>query len=147
MSGLGGGLSKGRTVPNEGIFRSARRALIVGIPMGLFGGIFAGVFIPPIASIYTVVMMSFFFALAVGLVFGGRACLRHIALRLLLVYDDFAPLRYNAFLRDSAQRLFLRRNASGYTFVHKLIRDYFAEYHDSPHARSASRAVRAIVRL
>jgi hypothetical protein len=149
MSGLGGGLSKGLTVPNEGILRSARRALGIGIPAGLFGGFVAGVVIRPIASVYTGVMMFFFFAFAVGLVFGGRACLRHIILRLLLMYNDFAPLRYNAFLQDSADRLFLRRSASGYTFVHQRIRDHFAEYYDPrdpPHARSVLKALRALVR-
>jgi hypothetical protein len=150
MSGLGGGLSKGLTVPNEGILRSARRAFGIGIPAGLFGGFVAGVVIRPIASVYTGVMMFFFFAFAVGLVFGGRACLRHIILRLLLTYNDFAPLRYNAFLQDSADRLFLRRSASGYTFVHQIIRDHFAKYYDPgdpPYARSILKALRALVRL
>ena len=150
MSGLGGGLSKGRTVPNEGILRSARRALTIGIPAGLFGGFVAGVVIRPIASVYTAVMMSFFFAFAVGLVFGGRACLRHIILRLLLVYNGFAPLRYNAFLQDSADRLFLRRSVSGYSFVHQVVRDYFVKYYDPddpPYARSVFKTLKAAVRL
>ena len=149
MSGLGGGLSKALTVPNEGILRSARRAFSIGIPAGLFGGFFAGVVIRPIASVYTVIMMSFFFAFAVGLVFGGRVCLRHIVLRFLLIYNDFAPPRYNSFLQDSADRLFLRRSASGYTFVHQIIRDYFAEYYDPrdpPYVRSALKAFRALMR-
>jgi hypothetical protein len=122
----------------------------VGIPAGLFGGFIAGVVIRPIASVYTFIMMSFFFALAVGLVFGGRVCLRHIVLRLLLVYNDFAPLRFNAFLQDSADRLFLRKSASGYTFAHQIIRDYFVEYYeprDPPYARSALKAFRALARL
>jgi hypothetical protein len=150
MSGLGGGLSKGRTVPNEGILRSARRALSIGIPAGVIGGSIAGVLIRPIASVYTTVMMSFFFAFAVGLSFGGRTCLRHITLRLLLVYNNFAPLRYNAFLEESADRLFLRRSAAGYIFFHQMIRDYFAVYddpHDPPHTRSAVRMLGEIVRL
>jgi hypothetical protein len=150
MSGLGGGLSKGRTVPNEGILRSARRALSIGIPAGLFGGFVAGVVIRPIASVYTAIMMSFFFACAIGLVFGGRACLRHVVLRFLLVYNGFAPLNYKAFLQDSADRLFLRRSASGYTFVHQVVRDYFAKYYDPddpPYTRSAFKALKAAVRL
>lgn len=149
MSGLGGGLGKGETAPNEGILRSARRAFSIGIPAGLFGGFFAGVAIRPIASVYTTIMMSLFFAFAVGLVFGGRACLRHIILRLLLVYNDFAPLNFNAFLQDSADRLFLRRSGGGYTF-HQVIRDYFDKHYDPddpPHARSAVRTLKALVRL
>ena len=149
MSGLGGGLSKGLTVPNEGILRSARRAFSVGVPAGLFGGFFAGVIIRPIASVYTGVMMFFFFAFAVGLVFGGRACLRHISLRILLMYNDFAPMRYDSFLQDSADRLFLRRSASGYVFAHQIIRDYFAEYYDPrdpPYARSALKALKTRLR-
>jgi DNA polymerase III delta prime subunit len=150
MSGLGGGLSKGRTVPNEGILRSARRALSIGIPAGVIGGSIAGVLIRPIASVYTTVMMSFFFAFSVGLSFGGRTCLRHITLRLLLVYNDFAPLRYNAFLEDSTDRLVLRRSATGYIFFHQMIRSYFAVYddpHDAPHTRSAVRILSELVRL
>jgi hypothetical protein len=59
-------------------------------------------------------------------------------------------LRFNAFLQDSADRLFLRKSASGYTFVHQIIRDYFAEYYeprDPPYPRSALKAFRALVRV
>jgi hypothetical protein len=81
-------------------------ALIGGLPVGLLSGLAAG--------------------LAVGSIYGGVACLRHLALRCLLVYEGALPLRYVRFLDTAADRLFLRRTGSGYLFIHRLLRDHIA---------------------
>jgi len=65
--------------------------------------------------------------LAVGFIYGGGACLRHLVLRGLLVHNGNAPWRYVRFLDAAAARLFLSRNGSGYLFIHRLLRDYFAD--------------------
>jgi hypothetical protein len=68
-------------------------------------------------------------------------------LEILACVQCYAPLKLNAFLQGSADRLFLRRSAGGYTF-HQVIRDYFGKYYDDPpHARSAVRTLKALVRL
>ena len=65
--------------------------------------------------------------LAVGLVFGGAACLQHYRVRASLVRARVAPWRYGRFLEAMAERVLLRRTGSGYLFVHRLFRDYLAD--------------------
>jgi hypothetical protein len=112
--GLVGGLLDGlvpdeittRTVPNEGIRRSARMALVIGLVSGLVTGLV--------------------FGLVSGLWKGGLACLQHLILRFLLWRNDFAPWHYVRFLDYAAERVFLRKVGGGYIFVHRLLLEYFA---------------------
>jgi hypothetical protein len=120
--GLIGGLSDGFTIgeigaqsfPNEGIRRSARNALITGLIFGLIGGLIGGL------------PFGLFFILCFGLRFGGRACLHHLALRLLLWHHNYAPFNYVRFLDYATARIFLRKVGGGYIFVHRMLLDYFA---------------------
>jgi hypothetical protein len=71
------------------------------------------------------------FGLVYGLEFGGAPCLRHFVMRRLLHRNGAALWRYVGFLNDAAERLILRRNGSGYMFVHRLLLDYFADWRRS----------------
>jgi GTPase SAR1 family protein len=86
-----------RTVPNEGLHRSARYALLVGL----------------------------FFGLLVWLLF-GCACIQHLVLRIMLWRNGSAPLNYVRFLDYAADHIFLRKVGGGYIFVHRLLLEYFA---------------------
>jgi DNA polymerase III delta prime subunit len=123
-AGLTAELRDERTLPNEGIRRSARHALTIGLAVallitllvasisgGLAGGLGLGLMVAP----------------AVGLVFGGAACLQHYRLRASLARAKVAPWRYGRFLEAMTERLLLRRSGSGYLFVHRLLRDYLAD--------------------
>lgn len=66
------------------------------------------------------------FALTAGLMFGGLACLQHLAIRVMLAYNGFAPLGCVSFLDEATDRLFLCRAGSGYLFVHRLLLEHFA---------------------
>jgi hypothetical protein len=129
--GLGGGLSDKRTIPNEGIHRSARYALILGSIFGLICGPWAGLLVGLERGLSSGQVAGVVFgllpALYVALLFGGLACLRHMTLRVLLVHSQNAPLRYIAFLDDAAERLLLRRSGSAYLFVHRSLLEYFAD--------------------
>jgi hypothetical protein len=114
VAGLSGGEVTTKTVPNEGIRRSARMAVSTGIVSGLVIGLVGGLVGGPLAG------------LATGLKYGGRACLQHLVLRLSLRYDDCVPRRYVDFLDYAAERLFLRRVGGGYIFIHRLLQEYFA---------------------
>ena len=64
-----------------------------------------------------------------GLRFGGRACLQHCALRLVLWHNHCAPLNYIRFLDDATARIFLRKVGGEYIFVHRMLLEYFAASH------------------
>jgi hypothetical protein len=119
-------LAHERTIPNEGIHRSARHALGIGLVTGLTLGLIAG----SVSRLIDGLSFGLFFGLTASLVFGGLACLQHLATRALLTIHSFAPFRYIRFLDEAAERLLLRRAGSGYIFVHRLLLDYLADQVD-----------------
>lgn len=130
-TGLSAGLREERAVPNEGIRRSARHALVAGLSAGLSGGLAgglaAGLFAGPAAGLSAGLGFGLVFALTAAMVFGGAACLQHYVVRAWLARERIAPWQYGRFLEAMAQRLLLRRSSSAYLFVHRLLRDYLAD--------------------
>jgi eukaryotic-like serine/threonine-protein kinase len=124
------GLADERSMPNEGIHRSARHALVVGLVSGLavglvsglVSGLVAGLVVGLVVGLVSGLVLGLFF----GLGFGGVACLRHLAVRGLLACYGFAPLRYVRVLDEATDRLLLRRAGSGYLFVHRLLLEHLA---------------------
>jgi hypothetical protein len=133
--GLVPGLIQKRTAPNEGIHRSARRALAIGLFFGLFFALPFGLFFGPAKAL----LFELFFGLAGGLVFGGHACLQHLAVRVLLVMHGFAPLQYIRFLDNATERMLLRRVGGGYIFIHRLLLEHFAAYPRTTGIQQAAR--------
>jgi hypothetical protein len=120
-----------KTVPNQGMRRSAWHALIIGGGSGLLAGGVAGcvwrvVGTDVSTSITHGITVMLNTAAAIGLVYGGLACIQHVVLRWLLWRSRMAPLRYAAFLDDCAKRIFLHRVGGGWIFVHRLLMEYFA---------------------
>ena len=76
-------------VPVSGLVKELVSGLLFGVLGGLLFGLVGG--------------------LVSGLRFGGRACLHHFALRLVLWHRNFAPLHYIRFLNYTTARIFLRR--------------------------------------
>lgn len=134
-SGLTAQLRDQRTVPNEGIRRSARYALGTGISASLIVGLpLTGPFIwqsQDEGTLSEVLSLGLLAGLTVGvpvgLVFGGAAWLQHYRVRVLLVRAGAAPWRYTQFLESMVERLLLRRSGSGYLFLHRILRDYLAD--------------------
>jgi uncharacterized membrane protein len=60
---------------------------------------------------------------------GGLTVLRHTLLRLLLSLSHILPWRTQFFLDEATAYLFLQRVGGGYTFVHRLLQEYFADLH------------------
>jgi hypothetical protein len=54
------------------------------------------------------------------------AILRHAVLRLLLQRTHTFPLKAVPFLEDAKTRILLRREGGGYSFMHRLLLEYFA---------------------
>jgi transcriptional regulator with XRE-family HTH domain len=119
-----------QAVPNQGIRRSARSAILIGLVFGLvFGplvGLLGGLAFGPRHGLLGGVGYGLTFALVGGLVYGGHACLAHLALRLVLWRGGMIPWNCARFLDYCAERIFLRKVGGGYLFVHRLLMEYFA---------------------
>jgi hypothetical protein len=61
---------------------------------------------------------------------GGWAVLRHVVLRWLLHRRHVFPWHAQAFLDDATARILLRRVGGGYSFIHRLLLEYFANLDD-----------------
>ncbi len=132
-----------RMVPNEGIYRSLKNALFVGLAFGMTCGLGSGLLlyelynllfqselnVERLRNIILMVGMNYGIGFGIfgGMIFGGYACIQHGVLRLLLWLNGFAPLRYVRFLDHAAALLFLRKAGGGYIFVHRMIMEHFAE--------------------
>jgi hypothetical protein len=112
--------------PNEGIKRSGRNGLIIGLFFWLWA-LGTGFSTRQGSSMLPVMC----FGLYLGLAAGGEACLYHLALRLVLWHNNFAPLNYIRFLDYAATRIFLRKVGGGYVFVHRMLLEYFAALHQT----------------
>jgi hypothetical protein len=126
-AGLATELRDERARPNEGIRRSARYALTIGLSVVLIITLPSVPFAVGLADALLALGVGLIVGLAVGLVFGGAACVQHYRVRAALVRAGVAPWRYGGFLDAMTKRLLLRRSGSGYLFVHRLFRDYLAD--------------------
>jgi hypothetical protein len=129
-----------RTIPNEGIRRSLRNALISLLTVGLIVGLVFGLFVGLASGLYwygrgkdgliveveEALIVGLFVGLFVGLSNGGSAYIKHYVLRFLLWWNNYAPGKYIQFLDYAAERVFLRKVGGGYIFPHRLLMEYFA---------------------
>jgi MFS family permease len=123
--------------PNEGIHRSARNGLIIGLPIGLALSSFA--FGLVLWLIPTHISDGLLWCIPLGLIVtvvlfllnGGYACLQHAVLRFILWCQGYIPWNYADFLDEAAERLLLRKVGGGYIFIHRLLLDYFTTRRES----------------
>jgi len=144
--GLRGGLQHGdklqRTIiPNEGIWRSLRSWLVVGVLFGLVGVLVVGLFgllvvgsvVGLVYALVGVLVVGLLIGLVFGLDYGGRAVIQHCALRLLLRYNKLLPLiKLVPFLDYCVDRIFLYKVGGGYIFVHRLLMNHFSNLYTEP---------------
>jgi len=139
-----------RVVPNQGIRRSARNSIILGListaiaglsaglayglSYGLLGGLASGLitWLSLSAELSSGLIFGLSVGLLAGLLYGGLACLRHGVVRLLLWRAGSMPWNYSGFLDFAAERIFLRKVGGGYIFVHRLLLEYFASLDTTP---------------
>jgi NACHT domain len=129
--------------PNEGIHRSAKNGLFLGLAIVMTSEIFIGLnFLwpnifgkDPSVSLVDVLLggMTFLLpvGLAVGLIVGLGAAVQHYILRFWLWRSHLFPLDAVHFLDDATSRILLRHVGGGYSFVHGLLLDYFADLDSS----------------
>src|SRR5207244_2166632 len=111
-----------KMTPNQGIRRSARTAVLVGLAfgltVGLAGGLTNGLVFGRISGVpdelgdvglWLGLGGGLYFGLVSGLTLGGYACISHLALRLVLWRAGALPLDTVRFLDYATERVFLRR--------------------------------------
>jgi tRNA A-37 threonylcarbamoyl transferase component Bud32/DNA polymerase III delta prime subunit/MFS family permease len=153
LFGLFGGVSSEtiedhhRVVPNQGIHRSARNSLalglistaivwlVCGLGVGLSNGLAYG-YVGYIYGLINGLIIGLSAGLLAGLLNGGLACLRHSMVRLLLWRSRAIPWNYPRFLDSAAERILLRKVGGGYIFVHRLLLEYFASLDTTPQPQS-----------
>jgi hypothetical protein len=140
LRGLTFGEIETRTLPNEGIRRSARNAFFVTMFGVLIGGPVVGWVVELVGRQRVGWVLGWSLGGLVGLVVGlvgglhagGDACLRHFVLRLWLIRNGSTPWNYVRFLDHAAERILLRKVGGGYAFIHRMLLDYFAARYVEP---------------
>jgi DNA polymerase III delta prime subunit len=124
-----------KLAPNQGIKKSQENyasiiaiwALIYVLILGL-----VGLILPPALQglqQYTIpagVLIGSLFGIYTGIERGGKACIQHIAIRIILWLVGKAPNNYAVFLDYCTDCLLIQRVGGRYRFIHRLLQDYFA---------------------
>lgn len=140
LGGLQGILVETKTLPNQGIWLSARNALLVGLAVGLAGGLGEGLINVLIGQIFgvasaglgTVLIAGLFWGIIAALWYGALDLIKHFALRVMLALAGCTPWNYARFLDYAADRAFLQKVGGGYVFANRLLQEYFANVHIAP---------------
>ncbi len=142
IGGLIGGLSSDLldrqilTKPNQGIQRSARNSILVGLIGGLVSGLLVGLVVGLryglVVGLLGGLLGGPISGLSIGLSNGGAASIQHAVLRTFLWRAGYTPWNYSRFLDHAAERILLRKVGGGYIFLHRLLLDYFAAQETAP---------------
>ena len=120
-----------KSSPNQGIWKSASNALFItvffGLISGLINGLISGLINGLISGLSFGLISGLSFGLSGGLIFGGKACIQHFTLRLILFRSGSIPWNYARFLNYCTKKLFLQRVGGRYRFIYRLLQEHFAE--------------------
>ncbi len=128
-----------RIFPNQGMWKSAKSAVLLGLLGSLLVGLPAGFIVAPIlalmtgqnvglATILPGLLGGGLYGLFIGMIFGGlAACIQHLTLRFILYFNKYVPWNYARFLNYTANCLFLQKVGGGYVFVHRMLLEHFAQ--------------------
>jgi DNA polymerase III delta prime subunit len=133
-----------KTIPNQGIWKSARNAAITGliswlilVPIyllnsqlisNIYWGLIRGLGDWVTSTPIDLVTPALRWGLLLGLIFGGgTACIRHFTLRFILHRQDFIPWNYAHFLNYASELVFLQKVGGGYIFIHRMLLEHFAQ--------------------
>jgi len=135
------------TKPNEGILRSAQNSFKIGwmsavaavlivttvylsfywiYRIGLLLGLQYLLVDQPLSRYPSIMLFGLLAGLLIGLLNGGIACIQHVMLRWLLKYTGAPPKNYVRFLDYAVEHILLRKRGGGYSFVHNLFLEHFA---------------------
>jgi hypothetical protein len=80
------------------------------------------------SAFWMVVITAF---VVLWIIYTGSTILRHYVIRALLASYHLFPWHAKTFLDDANSRVLLRRVGGGYSFLHRLLLDYFADLPDT----------------
>lgn len=116
-----------RTLPNQGIWKSAANARTLFLTIGLLTGLLIGIVENPLLGFAQGLIVC---GLA-GALFGGQGsgvtCIKHLILRCILWRNGCIPWNYALFLNYATDRIFLQKVGGGYIFIHRLLMEHFAQ--------------------
>jgi DNA polymerase III delta prime subunit len=131
ISGMKGSVIATKTIPNQGIYRTARNAGIMGLIIGLMFGLMFGLMSGLMSGLSEGLMLGLMYGLMYGLIAlilgGGYACFQHFSLRLILYRDGYIAWNYARFLDYASDHIFLQKVGGGYIFIHRLLLEHFAQ--------------------
>jgi hypothetical protein len=117
-------------VPNEGIRRSARHGIAVGLSTFLIAFAIFTVGLSWIAGLRISTLLGIGWGLGAGLLWGLAsglgAVIQHVVIRLMLWQYGMAPIRYVRWLEHAVRLRFIYHVGGGYVFMHRVVQDYFA---------------------
>jgi len=96
---------------------------IVGLTYGLIIGLTSGL----IVGLTYGLIIGLIIVLCAAIVIAGKACIRHLTLRLILYRNGYIPWNYAHFLDYASDRIFLQKVGGGYIFIHRLLLEHFAQ--------------------
>jgi hypothetical protein len=122
-----------RSRPNQGIWNSRNNMVITsGIALLITPILCLGLsqFLPLMvepAIVQSIISGVIYFPFLMGFLYGGgKACIQHFALRLVLHRAKLIPWNWVTFLQQAEDRLFIRRTGGSYIFVHRYLQEHFA---------------------
>jgi class 3 adenylate cyclase len=126
------------TTPNQGIWRSFGRSLILVLATTVIGVILGVVF--KITSYHNTYYYSYWILIVggllgcgIGLVIAqfsvGAISIKHFILRVLLFFSGKIPWNYASFLNYATDSILLQKIGGGYVFGHRLLLEHFSEIH------------------
>lgn len=113
---------KFRSYPNQGIYKSLQNQMLISII------IFFPIILLFIQHSYLQYwQLGIFIALLFGFIIGGgKACLQHLSLRIVL-WQSGLPWNFARFLNYCVERRLLLRVGGSYRFLHRELLDHFAQ--------------------
>jgi len=127
--GMKGSTIATKTIPNQGIYITARNAGIMGLLSGLSNWLIFGLIFMVSGrenELITGLIFGLIFGLIAAAVCGGKACIQHLTLRLILYRNGCIPWNYAHFLDYASDRIFMQKVGGGYIFIHRLLLEHFA---------------------
>ena len=122
-----------KSMPNQGISRSKRNAVIGGLLSGFIVGLIICLMDALNEGLFHGLILGLSYGLIAGavfglLVYGGLDVIKHYTLRLILWWKGYAPLNYAKFLDYATKLIFLRKVGGGYIFIHQDADGTFCGY-------------------
>ena len=121
-----------RTLPNQGMWKSASNCIKLFITIGLTTALLLGIldlFLGMFHPIY-ILVNGMYLGFASALLGGngaGITCIKHFTLRCLLWWNGYGPWNYARFLDFAADCILLKKVGGSYVFIHRLLLEHFAK--------------------